>query len=144
MFSKILTFGIGALALVQGALAIAPGRYIIANPEFGNLVSFRKGDPIALSRAPVPSPFGPWNVEQSGPNGYTITNDDAAVYANENTLFTGDHADTYSIEDAGFDQFVIRVPQTNRVWTAGQIDDPTVHLNPDQGENSQRWTLLPL
>jgi hypothetical protein len=59
MFSKILTFGIGALVLVQGALAIALGRYIITNPEFGNLVSFRKGDPITLSRAPVPSPFGP-------------------------------------------------------------------------------------
>ncbi|KAJ7327438.1 hypothetical protein DFH08DRAFT_1084675 [Mycena albidolilacea] len=129
MFSKIFTFGIGALALVQGALAIAPGRYIIANPEFGNLVSLRKGDPIALSRAPVPSPFGPWNVEQSGPNGYTITNDDAAVYVNENTLFTGDHADTYSIEDAGSNQFVIRVPQTNLVWTAGQIDDPTAQLD---------------
>ncbi|KAJ7346373.1 hypothetical protein DFH08DRAFT_937576 [Mycena albidolilacea] len=123
MFSKILTFGIGALALVQGALAIAEGRYIIANPEMGTLVSFHKGDPILLWRAPVTPPLG------------------------EDTLFTGDDADTFSIEDAGFDQFVIRVPGTNRVWTAGQIDDPTnleVHLNADEGENSQRWTLVPL
>jgi hypothetical protein len=59
MFPKILAFGIGALALIQGALAIAPGGYIIANPEMGTLVSFRKGDPIELSMAPVPSPFGP-------------------------------------------------------------------------------------
>jgi hypothetical protein len=57
MFSKILTFGIGALALVQGALAIAEGRYIITNPEMGTLVSFHKGDPILLSRAVAP-PLG--------------------------------------------------------------------------------------
>ncbi|KAJ7866230.1 hypothetical protein B0H14DRAFT_2733174, partial [Mycena olivaceomarginata] len=143
MFPKVLAFGIGALALVQGALAIAPGRYIISNPEMGTLVSLNKGDPILLSRAPIPSPSGPWNVKQSGQDGYTITNDDASVYANENTLFTGDDADTYSIEDADFDQFIIRVPGTNRVWTAGQIDDATVHLNRDEGENSQRWTLVP-
>jgi hypothetical protein len=58
MFPKIFAFGIGALALVQGAFAIAPGRYIITNPEMGTLVSFHKGDPILLSRAPVPPPLG--------------------------------------------------------------------------------------
>ncbi|KAJ7866248.1 hypothetical protein B0H14DRAFT_3133224 [Mycena olivaceomarginata] len=143
MFPKILAFGIGALALVQGALAIAPGRYIITNPEMGTLVSFRKGDPIELSTAPVPPPLRQWTVNRLGQE-YTITNADAAVYASENTLVTGDHADTYSIEGAEFDQFVIRVPGTDRVWTAGQIDDATVHLNPDQGRNSQRWALVPL
>ncbi|KAJ7866229.1 hypothetical protein B0H14DRAFT_376561 [Mycena olivaceomarginata] len=143
MFSKILTFGIGALALVQGALAIAEGRYIITNPEMGTLVSFHKGDPILLSRAPVPPPLGEWTVKQFGDK-YMITNADASVYANENTLLTGDDADTYSIEDAGFNEFVIRVPGTDRVWTAGHIDDATVHLNRDEGEDSQRWILVPL
>ncbi|KAJ7346352.1 hypothetical protein DFH08DRAFT_871041 [Mycena albidolilacea] len=108
MFSKILTFGIGALALVQGALAIAEGRYVITNPEMGTLVSFNKGDPILLSRAPLPPPLGQWTVNQLGQE-YTITNADASVYANEVTLFTGDRFDTFSIEDAGDDLFVVRL-----------------------------------
>ncbi|KAJ7866253.1 hypothetical protein B0H14DRAFT_2733227 [Mycena olivaceomarginata] len=143
MFPKILAFGIGALALVQGALAIAPGRYIITNPEMGTLVSLRKNDPILLSRTPIPSPFGPWTVNQLGQE-YTITNDDASVYASEDTLFTGDRFDTFSIEDAGNDLFVIRASDDRHVWTAGNIDDARVHLNVDEGRNSQRWALVPL
>ncbi|KAJ7346388.1 hypothetical protein DFH08DRAFT_1081166 [Mycena albidolilacea] len=144
MFSKILTFGIGALALVQGALAIAPGRYIITNPEMGTLVSFRKGDPILLDRAPLLPPLGQWTVNEIGQDVYTITNADASVYANEDTLFTGDRFDIFFIQDAGNNEFVIRVPDSDHVWTAGNVDDARVHLNVDEGSNSQRWALVPL
>ncbi|KAJ7346318.1 hypothetical protein DFH08DRAFT_1081132 [Mycena albidolilacea] len=105
----LLAFGIGALALIQGVLAIAEGRYYITNPDMGTLVSFHKGDPILLSRAPVPPSLGQWTVKESGQDECTIINADATVYASENTLFTGNHVDTYSVEDAGFDEFVVRL-----------------------------------
>jgi hypothetical protein len=50
MFPKIVAFGIGALALVQGALAIADGRYYINNLEYGSLVGPRRGGRVRLSR----------------------------------------------------------------------------------------------
>ncbi|KAJ7346348.1 hypothetical protein DFH08DRAFT_810180 [Mycena albidolilacea] len=56
MFSKTLTFGIGALALVQGALAIAEGRYIITNPAMGTLFRFTAGPSLRVSRDPSPPP----------------------------------------------------------------------------------------
>ncbi|KAJ7346317.1 hypothetical protein DFH08DRAFT_937547 [Mycena albidolilacea] len=143
MFSKILTFGIGALALVQGALAIAPGRYIIRNREMGTLVSIGGGQPLSLSRSPFPAPVGQWNVEKSGQDEYTIINDDVAVLAYENTLFAGNRIDNFSIEDAGNDLLVIRATDSNRVWTAAN-DDATVHLEDDEGSNSQRWVFVPL
>ncbi|KAJ7866267.1 hypothetical protein B0H14DRAFT_2573537 [Mycena olivaceomarginata] len=129
MFPKILAFGIGALALVQGALAIAPGRYIITNPEFGTLVSFRKGDPIVLDRAPpFPPQAGQWTVNEIGQDVYTITNADASVYANEDTLFTGDRFDIFLIQDAGNDLFVIKATDNDHVWTGGNIDDARIFL----------------
>ncbi|KAJ7815700.1 hypothetical protein B0H14DRAFT_3148937, partial [Mycena olivaceomarginata] len=84
------------------------GQILHPNPEMGTLVSFHKVDPI-LSRAPVPPPLGQWTVKQGRQDESTITNADATVYASKNTLFTRDHGDTYSVEDAGFDEFVVRL-----------------------------------
>ncbi|KAJ7669738.1 hypothetical protein B0H14DRAFT_3692051 [Mycena olivaceomarginata] len=72
MFSKILTFGIGALALVQGALAIAPGRYYITNPMAGKITARSRGNSIFLMNEDRPR-SGLWTVEQLGEE-YTITN----------------------------------------------------------------------
>ncbi|KAF7357247.1 hypothetical protein MSAN_01319700 [Mycena sanguinolenta] len=95
MFSKVLTFGLGALALVRAAPAFSfqtpmlscnvnlattvgtaqsfdgpvPGTYIIYNEAFGQdqLRSYQRGDEIFVSRTrEFPGPFGEWRVETSG------------------------------------------------------------------------------
>ncbi|KAF7357246.1 hypothetical protein MSAN_01319600 [Mycena sanguinolenta] len=114
MFSKVLAFGLGALALVRAAPAFSfqtpmlscninlpttaqsfdglePGTYTIYNEAFGQnqLRSYRTNDAIYVSRTlEFPGPFGMWKVETSGDpaaNEYTITN----LALNAGTYATG-------------------------------------------------------
>ncbi|KAF7364104.1 hypothetical protein MSAN_01069400 [Mycena sanguinolenta] len=97
MFSKVLAFGLGALALVRAAPAfsfqtpmlscnvnldaavapvtsnaIQPGQYKIYNEAFGyaQLRSYSLNEPIFVSYTrEEPGPFGMWNVIQTGSPG---------------------------------------------------------------------------
>ncbi|KAF7364098.1 hypothetical protein MSAN_01068800 [Mycena sanguinolenta] len=102
MFSKVLAFGLGALALVRAAPvfsfqtpmlscsvnvdasvapvtsnAIEPGVYKIYNEAFGpaQLRSYTLNTPIYVSYTrEEPGPFGLWNVISVGSNEYKIVN----------------------------------------------------------------------
>ncbi|KAF7350788.1 hypothetical protein MSAN_01640300 [Mycena sanguinolenta] len=148
MFSKVLAFGLGALAIVRAAPAfsfqtpmllcdanfatsvsptksfstIEPGVYRIYNEAYGlhdQLRSYRVDDPIFVARTrEEPGPFGIWRVETSGnpdANEYTLTN--VGLNAGAHADSQARKGDTFAIESAGQGNFVIKVPNDNKVWT---------------------------
>ncbi|KAF7357257.1 hypothetical protein MSAN_01320900 [Mycena sanguinolenta] len=122
MFSKVLAFGLGALALVRAAPAFSfqtpmlscdinlpttvgtaqsfdalePGTYSIYNEAFGQnqLRSYRTGDAIYVSRTlEFPGPFGMWRVETSGnPAANEYTITNVGLNAGTSATFAGEIA----------------------------------------------------
>ncbi|KAJ7785262.1 hypothetical protein DFH07DRAFT_1054608 [Mycena maculata] len=147
MFSKVLTFGLAALALVHAApsfqmpmlscnvnfeTSVAPahaldklpnGTYNIYNAAWGSaqLRSYSTDQPIFVSLTlEWPGDFGRWKVQELDDSSlYNITNIglNSPAHSSNDLVVAGSPAEGFSIEQAGDNVFTIRVPNEDDVWT---------------------------
>ncbi|KAF8190214.1 hypothetical protein K438DRAFT_1971089 [Mycena galopus ATCC 62051] len=175
MFSKILAFGLGALALVNAAPAVfsfqtpmlscsvnmlgtsqaavksfdefpGPGRYKISNTAFpdSQLVARQMAQPVTLSSpGQGPGPIGMWDIlpalDESA--GYLIINVGlrAATSSFRDVIVAGGTtAAPFAIEPAGGKEYVIKLPNEDKVWSLGSPFE-ALHLEPQQGAAKQLW-----
>ncbi|KAF8190190.1 hypothetical protein K438DRAFT_1971067 [Mycena galopus ATCC 62051] len=161
MFSKILAFGLGALAVVNAAPAVfsfqtpmlscsvnmlgtsqavvkafdkipAAGQYKISNKNFPN----------------NPGPYGVWDMVpvEEGSALYTITNlgFNAPLHYSPTGLIVvgGPNGANFLIESAGGGDYVIKLG--DQVWTIGSSLE-ALHLEPQQqGAAKQLWRFDPV
>ncbi|KAJ6493292.1 hypothetical protein C8R45DRAFT_928063 [Mycena sanguinolenta] len=144
MFSKVLAFGLSALALVRAApeltcsrgasvsrfrsfAAIEPGLYRIYNAAHGaELRSFSVGQQLftTLTHDYV-GPFALWNIQQHTEYEFTVSNvgvTESATHREltylKGELVTGPgQGDCFSIEPAGNGEFTIKLPYADAVWS---------------------------
>ncbi|KAJ6497296.1 hypothetical protein C8R45DRAFT_1093691 [Mycena sanguinolenta] len=138
MFSKVLAFGLGALALVHAAPAVslktpvlscnvnfrgivAPveplpqielGNYKIFNDELpsAQLSTFQLDEPIFVSTTfNSPGPYGLWTIVPTGESG-------SNQYMIGFVVTSYDQPDSFSIQPAGNNTFTIKVPNEDKVW----------------------------
>ncbi|KAF8190205.1 hypothetical protein K438DRAFT_1763224 [Mycena galopus ATCC 62051] len=178
MFSKILAFGLGALALVNAAPAVfsfqtpmlscsvnmldtaavksfdefpGPGRYKISNTAFpdSQLVARQWAQPVTLSYpGEDPGPSGVWDIlpPQDGSAGYVIFNVDlrAATSSFRDVIVAGGTtAAPFAIEPAGGKEYVVKLPNEDKVWSLGSTFE-ALHLEPQQGAAKQLWRFEPV
>ncbi|KAJ6497333.1 hypothetical protein C8R45DRAFT_1093729 [Mycena sanguinolenta] len=172
MFSKLVAFGLGALAVVRAAPAVsfqnsllscsvnldasvapvkscnaiaplAEPKYRIYNEAFGN-------NPVFVGLED-PGVYGTWWIAPSGnpgSNEYIITNAGLRTRAEVNggaVATTDGEGDSFTISPAGEGTFTIQVPNEDKVWTvipAGRAS--AVYLRPQDGSLAAKWRLVPV
>ncbi|KAF7341558.1 hypothetical protein MSAN_02052600 [Mycena sanguinolenta] len=171
MFSKVLAFGLGALALVSAAPAspsffqlscstnfatsvapaksfdIEPGNYIIYNVANGaQLRSYTPEQPIFVTLTrDWPGDFA-IRMEKTGGKIANVGLRAAAkaTYVGPfgKIFATQGNADSYSIEPAGENTFTIKVPDEDLVWAVNSnADRSDVFLKPADGTSETRWAF---
>ncbi|KAJ7884130.1 hypothetical protein B0H14DRAFT_2564517 [Mycena olivaceomarginata] len=147
MFSKVLAFGLGAVALARAASlqtpmlmcninlgtsagpvksfsALDPGVYNIYNvASTTQLRSYTRNQPIFISYTrEFPGPFGEWKVDPAGSDGFTITNQGLATptYIDDagNIVAGTQPPEIFAINRAADGAFVVQRVNEDQVWTA--------------------------
>ncbi|MFC5828794.1 RICIN domain-containing protein [Nonomuraea insulae] len=139
------------------APAIKPGTYRIIN--MAAYTSMRAYAPreqaLVVGTDPNPGSFELWKIERFE-NGYTIQN--VGIHATTFSSYAapawrGERASIatfgepfpWSIEPAGEDTYIIKMPDRDLLWEAEPPAFPLgdVRLHTDDGSDNQRWSLLP-
>ncbi|KAF8188878.1 hypothetical protein K438DRAFT_2145910, partial [Mycena galopus ATCC 62051] len=174
MFSKILAFGLSALAVVNaapvafsfqnpmlscsvnmlGTAAVksfdefpGAGLFKVSNKAFPDLrlVAGKWGKPVKLSDpGEVPDSLGVWHIQpvNDGSAEYAIFHVGlrAATSSVRDVIIAGGNTPTilFAIESAGGEDYVIKVPNEDKVWSFGSSSG-VVQLEPQQGAATQLW-----
>ncbi|KAJ7324026.1 hypothetical protein DFH08DRAFT_817498 [Mycena albidolilacea] len=172
MFSKVLAFGLGAVALARAASlqtpmlvcnmnlvtsagpgksssALNPGVYNIYNvASTTQLRSYSNDQPIFVSYTrEFPGPFGEWKVDPADSDGFTITNQGLATptYIDDagNIVAGTQKPEVFAINSAADGAFVVQRVNQDQVWTAdGSLGRSPVTLQPQSGSEEQLWRFL--
>ncbi|KAJ7121040.1 hypothetical protein C8R44DRAFT_787248 [Mycena epipterygia] len=147
-----MNLGTSAAAGHKVKPAIDPGDYLIFNVATNSQVrSYTPNDVVFVSQTrEYPGPFGTWTLEPAKEDAFTLLNVGLQMHAfvdDDNNVITGDEEDatSFAIQPAGGNQFVIKLPNEDMVWTVddGALRSP-VHLEPASGSDTQRWTMQKL
>jgi hypothetical protein len=146
--------GLATAATANSAQALAsePGTYRIFNvASHSSLRAYNAGQVAYVSSTrEYPGPFELWKIERSGST-YTIKNVGLDSYAaapqteEGASVVTNRAPSTWSIESAGDNTYVIKVPNEDLLWNAEPpvIPRGDVRLRGADGSETQRWRLAP-
>ncbi|KAJ6570896.1 hypothetical protein DFH09DRAFT_1362524 [Mycena vulgaris] len=129
---------------------IPPGRYRIINQAGrGLLKSSDEGAPIIFSKVPErPGPYEEWIVEAAGEQTYHIVSNlvhKPVAYLPEGPLIVSRGEPwmktEFSLSPAGNEEFVVKVPDQDMVWTIADMIVPSspIILKGQDGSAAQRW-----
>ncbi|KAJ7216864.1 hypothetical protein B0H12DRAFT_1329459 [Mycena haematopus] len=133
--------------------AITPGKYKIRSEAFGvkpiRSHLLLRNQPIFVWRSLISAgQFEEWMIEQCGSSQtYKISNVGlkAPTYVSEGLVLAGNKqaGDCFYFERVGYNSFVIRVPEQDKVWTIGDptVWRATVQLKPQEFNDSELWNL---